>query len=88
VPGIASLELVVLALPWELGGLRRSGIHLLSLETPKTPMYMIVDFGVIACQRSVSQVSDVVLGFGAAVAELHKISLGEAAKTPTRWLRR
>jgi len=34
-----------------------------------------VDFGVIACQRSVPHVSDIALGFGAAVAQLSKIAL-------------
>jgi hypothetical protein len=34
-----------------------------------------VDFGVIACERSVPHVSDIALGFGAAVADLHKIAL-------------
>ena len=42
-----------------------------------------VDFGVIACERSVPHVSDIALGFGAAVADLHKTALVEQArKTP------
>jgi hypothetical protein len=42
-----------------------------------------IDYGVIACQRSVPHVSDIAVGFGAAVAELHKIALDEARKTTT-----
>jgi len=34
-----------------------------------------MDFGVIACERSVPQVADIALGFGAAVADLCKIAL-------------
>jgi hypothetical protein len=34
-----------------------------------------VDFGVIACERSVPHVADIALGFGAAVADLFKIAL-------------
>jgi WS/DGAT/MGAT family acyltransferase len=36
-----------------------------------------VDFGVIACERSVPHVADIALGFGAAVADLVKIALRE-----------
>jgi diacylglycerol O-acyltransferase len=36
-----------------------------------------VDFGVVACERSVPDVADIALGFGAAVAHLHQIALGE-----------
>ena len=32
-----------------------------------------VDFGIIACERSVPHVADIALGFGAAVADLFKI---------------
>lgn len=38
-----------------------------------------VDFGVIACERSVPHVGDIAVGFGAAVADLHKIALVEKA---------
>lgn len=34
-----------------------------------------IDFGVIACQRSVPDAADIALGFGAAVADLHKIAI-------------
>lgn len=34
-----------------------------------------VDFGIIACERSVPHVADIALGFGAAVADLFKIAL-------------
>ena len=34
-----------------------------------------VDFGVIACERSVPHVADIALGFGAAVADLLKVAL-------------
>ena len=34
-----------------------------------------VDFGIIACERSVPDVADIALGFGAAVADLFKIAL-------------
>jgi hypothetical protein len=39
-----------------------------------------VDFGVIACERSVPHASDIALGFGAAVADLHKTALVEKAR--------
>jgi len=42
-----------------------------------------VDFGVIACERSVPHVWDIALGFGAAVADLFKIALEQTSKTPT-----
>ena len=42
-----------------------------------------VDFGVIACERSVPHVSDIALGFGAAVADLHKIALEKTRTTPS-----
>lgn len=41
-----------------------------------------VDFGVIACERSVPHVGDIALGFGAAVADLHKIALLEKTRDP------
>ena len=34
-----------------------------------------VDFGIVACERAVPCASDIALGFGTAVAELHKIAL-------------
>jgi WS/DGAT/MGAT family acyltransferase len=34
-----------------------------------------IDFGIIACERSVPHVADIALGFGAAVADLFKIAL-------------
>ena len=34
-----------------------------------------VAFGILACQRSVPHVADIALGFGAAVADLHKLAL-------------
>jgi WS/DGAT/MGAT family acyltransferase len=34
-----------------------------------------IDFGIIACERSVPHVGDIALGFGAAVADLFKIAL-------------
>jgi hypothetical protein len=40
-----------------------------------------VDFGVIACERSVPRVADIALGFGAAVAALFKIALEEASQS-------
>ena len=40
-----------------------------------------VDFGVIACERSVPHVGDIALGFGAAVADLFKIALNETSET-------
>jgi WS/DGAT/MGAT family acyltransferase len=42
-----------------------------------------VDFGVIACERSVPHVSDIALGFGTAVADVHKIALEKARETPS-----
>jgi hypothetical protein len=49
-----------------------------------------VDFGVVACERSVPHAGDIALGFGAAVGQLRKLALerpseslplgGEAAK--------
>lgn len=41
-----------------------------------------VDFGIIACARSVPDVWDIALGFGAAVADLFKIALEETSETP------
>jgi WS/DGAT/MGAT family acyltransferase len=43
-----------------------------------------VDFGIIACKRSVPHASDIAIGFGAAVADLHKIALGKTRKTSSR----
>ena len=40
-----------------------------------------VDFGVLACERSVPDVEEIALGFGAAVGELVKLAL-EVAPTP------
>jgi WS/DGAT/MGAT family acyltransferase len=40
-----------------------------------------VDFGIIACERSVPHVADIALGFGAAVADLLKIALDEKSGT-------
>jgi diacylglycerol O-acyltransferase len=40
-----------------------------------------VDFGIIACERSVPHVADIARGFGAAVADLHEIALEKARKT-------
>ena len=42
-----------------------------------------VDFGIIACERSVPHVADIALGFGAAVADLFKIALEERVETPS-----
>jgi WS/DGAT/MGAT family acyltransferase len=42
-----------------------------------------LDFGVIACERSLPHVSDIAIGFGAAVADLHKLALVEQARKPT-----
>jgi diacylglycerol O-acyltransferase len=42
-----------------------------------------VDFGIIACERSVPDVADIALGFGAAVADLFKIALSERLGTPS-----
>jgi diacylglycerol O-acyltransferase len=41
-----------------------------------------IDFGIIACERSVPHVADIALGFGAAVADLFKIALDERSGTP------
>jgi WS/DGAT/MGAT family acyltransferase len=41
-----------------------------------------IDFGIIACERSVPHVADIALGFGAAVADLFKIAL-ERSETPS-----
>jgi len=40
-----------------------------------------VDFGVIACERSVPHVWDIALGFGAAVADLFKLANEETSET-------
>jgi WS/DGAT/MGAT family acyltransferase len=42
-----------------------------------------IDFGVIACERSVPHVGDIALGFGTAVADLHKIALKKTQETPS-----
>jgi WS/DGAT/MGAT family acyltransferase len=42
-----------------------------------------IDFGVIACERSVPHVSDIAVGFGAAVADLHKIALEKTRTMPS-----
>jgi len=42
-----------------------------------------VDFGIIACERSVPHVADIALGFAAAVADLFKIALDERSGTIT-----
>jgi diacylglycerol O-acyltransferase / wax synthase len=42
-----------------------------------------VDFGIIACKRSVPHAVDIALGFGAAVADLHKIALEKTRETPS-----
>jgi hypothetical protein len=34
-----------------------------------------VDFGVVACRRSVPHAADIALGFGAAVGQLRKLAL-------------
>jgi diacylglycerol O-acyltransferase len=47
-----------------------------------------IDFGVIACERSVPDVGDIALGFGTAVAELHKIALEKKRKTPPARIQR
>jgi WS/DGAT/MGAT family acyltransferase len=41
-----------------------------------------IDFGVIACERSVPHVAELALGFGAAVADLHKIALEDVRSAP------
>jgi WS/DGAT/MGAT family acyltransferase len=43
-----------------------------------------IDFGIIACERSVPHVADIALGFGAAVADLFKIALEERSGTVPR----
>lgn len=43
-----------------------------------------IDFGVIACERSVPDVADIALGFGAAVADLFRIALAEGSWIRTR----
>ena len=40
-----------------------------------------IDFGIIACERSVPHVADIALGFGAAVADLSKLALDERSGT-------
>jgi WS/DGAT/MGAT family acyltransferase len=42
-----------------------------------------IDFGIIACERSVPHVADIALGFGAAVADLFKIALDERLGAPS-----
>jgi WS/DGAT/MGAT family acyltransferase len=42
-----------------------------------------IDFGIIACERSVPHVADIALGFGAAVANLCKIALEEQSEAPS-----
>jgi WS/DGAT/MGAT family acyltransferase len=42
-----------------------------------------LDFGIIACERSVPHVADIALGFGAAVADLFKLALDERSGTPS-----
>jgi hypothetical protein len=42
-----------------------------------------IDFGIIACERSVPHAADIALGFGAAVADLFKIALDERSGTPS-----
>jgi diacylglycerol O-acyltransferase len=41
-----------------------------------------VDFGIVACRRAVPHVSDIALGFGAAVGRLLKIALEQTAESP------
>ena len=41
-----------------------------------------VDFGIIPCERSVPPASDIALGFGAAVADLHKLALEREQAAP------
>ncbi|MGH7894374.1 MAG: WS/DGAT/MGAT family O-acyltransferase [Candidatus Binatia bacterium] len=43
-----------------------------------------IDFGIIACERSVPHVGDIALGFGAAVADLSKIALEKTRRKPRR----
>ncbi len=74
-----------------------------SLETLSTPMHMLgtfvldasgasggysVDFGIIACERSVPDVADIALGFGAAVIDLRKLALEQMWKAPSMWRKR
>jgi diacylglycerol O-acyltransferase len=42
-----------------------------------------VDFGIIACERSVPDVADIALGFGAAVMDLRKLALEQMWKAPS-----
>jgi hypothetical protein len=42
-----------------------------------------VDFGIIACERSVPPAAAIALAFGAAVADLFKIALDERSGTPS-----
>ena len=42
-----------------------------------------VDFGIIACERSVPHAADIALGFGAAVADLHKLALQTSRTRPS-----
>jgi diacylglycerol O-acyltransferase len=41
-----------------------------------------VDFGIVACGRTVPHASDIALGFGTAVADLHKIALEKTRREP------
>ena len=41
-----------------------------------------VDFGIVACGRVVPHASDIALGFGTAVADLHKIALEKTGSEP------
>jgi WS/DGAT/MGAT family acyltransferase len=41
-----------------------------------------VDFGIVTCEAAVPKVGDIALGFGAAVAKLLKIALGESESSP------
>ena len=43
-----------------------------------------VAFGIIACGRSVPQVADIALGFGAGVADLRKLALEASQSSPVR----
>jgi hypothetical protein len=43
-----------------------------------------VDFGIVACRRAVPHVSDIALGFGAAVGRLLKTALEQTAESPGR----
>ena len=40
-----------------------------------------VDFGVVACERSVPHAGDIALGFGTAVGQLLKIALERASES-------